>query len=527
MIRNAAILGIIVVIVFAVASCAEDGVTKKETTPPTVSLVTPWDGTTREGIVEVVAEAGDKSGIDRVELYVGNKLYATETIGPYEFEWDMSAISDGTAVSVYVKAVDNNGNAKKSEVVTVTKGSSKPPVATLTSPANGTEVMQGYLLVLSGTATDPEDGELGDANITWKSSIQGPLAQGLAKDYRGLVIGKHTITMIAIDSEGNTDEKTVTVTVTDNDWKFAYVQEGTYTIGLPLFEPRTVRFTRPFIISKTELSIGEFLADYDADLLKDVAKRGTKFEDKNTKTFVYPEDLLTDKYAEYPACFLTIYEIIEYCQTLSARDGLDLAYYFFDKSNRGVDDLYYIESPTKWKPSVYAKALLVEGSNGWRLPTEAEWIIAASGGSAGIKYPWGDASAGGKCNSIADPSPPDMLGLVSDRGICPVKSYKAYQNRFGLYNVAGNVAEMCSDIFLGELLSGIDPVGYSEAREVENVVKGGAFYQNGIDMQIGIRSLTIPFTPDYSKHGKSYNSGFGARLVKSLEIDEDPLQYVK
>ena len=66
MIRNTAILGIVVAIVFAVASCAEDGVTKKETTPPAVSLVTPWDGTTREGIVEVVAEASDKSGINRV-----------------------------------------------------------------------------------------------------------------------------------------------------------------------------------------------------------------------------------------------------------------------------------------------------------------------------------------------------------------------------------------------------------------------------------------------------------------------------
>lgn len=522
MIRNAAILGIIVVIVFAVASCAEDGVTKKETTPPTVSLVTPWDGTTREGIVEVVAEAGDKSGIDRVELYVGNKLYATETIGPYEFEWDMSAISDGTAVSVYVKAVDNNGNAKKSEVVTVTKGSSKPPVATLTSPANGTEVMQGYLLVLSGTATDPEDGELGDANITWKSSIQGPLAQGLAKDYRGLVIGKHTITMIAIDSEGNTDEKTVTVTVTDNDWKFAYVQEGTYTIGLPLFEPRTVRFTRPFIISKTELSIGEFLADYDADLLKDVAKRGTKFEDKNTKTFVYPEDLLTDKYAEYPACFLTIYEIIEYCQTLSKKDGLDTCYVFLDKENRGIDYQYYIDNPKKWKPSVYVKALLIDGSNGWRLPTEAEWTVTASGGNAGKMYPWGNSPPAGKCNSLADPSPQNMLGLSNSRGTTPVDSYGAYRNSFGLYNIVGNVAEMCSDIYLGEMLSGIDPVGYSEASTVEYVVKGGAYYQNGEAMQIGIRSLTIPFTPDYSKHGKAYNSGFGARLVRSLEIDEAP-----
>jgi len=528
MVRNTAILGIIVVIVFAVASCAEEQVTKKETTPPAVSLVTPWDGTTREGIVEVIAEASDKSGIDRVELYVGNKLYATDTIGPFEFEWDMGAIADNTTVSVYVKAIDNNGNAEKSEVVNVTKGPSKPPVATLVSPADGTEVMQGYLLVLSGTATDPEDGELGDANITWKSSLQGPLDQGLTKNYRGLVIGKHTITMIATDSEGNTDKKTATVTVTDNDKDFAYVQEGTYTIGPPLFEPKTVRFQRPFIISKTELSIGEYIAnienigEYDKDVVKDVNKRPSKFLDRDRDIYVYPEDLFTDKYADYPACFLTIYEFIAYCQALSIVDGLEPAYHFLDKENRGEDDIYYIEKPTKWKPSAYRKAIITEGSNGWRLPTEAEWIIAASGGSAGIKYPWGNTSPSGKCNSMADPNPPNMLGLVIERGICPVKSYDAYRNRFGLYNISGNVAEMCSDIYLGELLSGIDPVGYSEAREVEYTVKGGAFYQNGVDVQIAIRSLTIPFTTDFASHGTSYNSGFGMRIVRNLEVDEAP-----
>jgi len=55
---------------------------KKETTPPTVSLLNPWDDTTREGVVEVIAEASDKYGIDRVELYVANKLYDTVTTAP-------------------------------------------------------------------------------------------------------------------------------------------------------------------------------------------------------------------------------------------------------------------------------------------------------------------------------------------------------------------------------------------------------------------------------------------------------------
>ncbi len=522
MIRNTAILGLIVIIVLAVVSCAEDGVSKKETTPPAVSLLNPWDGTTREGVVEVVAEASDKNGIDRVELYVANRLYDTITTAPYEFEWDMSSISDGTDVSVYVKAFDNNGNSKKSEVVTVTKGVSKSPVAILTSPANGTEVMQGYPLVLSGTATDSEDGVLGDANITWTSSLQGPLAQGLTKNYRGLVIGNHTITMIATDSQGNTNKKTLNVTVTENDKDFAYIQEGEYTIGPPLFEPRTVRFQKPFIISKTELSIGDFLTNYNPTVLKDVAKRSTQFLDRVKNIYIYPQDLFSGAYNNYPACFITVYEFIECCQTLSIKDGLNPGFAFLDKTNLGKDAPVYVESPSKWKPSVYVKAIPVKGSNGWRLPTEAEWIVAAGGGSSGIKYPWGDSDAGSKCNSMSDPYPPNMLSFVNERGISPVDSYKDYPNRFGLYNMAGNVAEICSDIFLGELLSGIDPVGFSEATSVDYVVKGGTFYQNGTDMQIGNRSLTIPFSVKFSDTTKSYNSGIGVRLMRNLEIDEAP-----
>jgi len=523
MIRNAAILGLSVIIVLAVVSCAEDGVSKKETTPPTVSLLNPWDDTTREGVVEVIAEASDKYGIDRVELYVANKLYDTVTTAPYEFEWDMSSISDGTEVSVYLKAFDNNGNSKKSEVVTVTKGVSKPPVATLTSPANGTEVMQGYLLVLNGTATDPEDGVLGDANISWTSSLQGPLkVQGMPKNFRGLIIGNHTITMIATDSQGNTNKKTVNVTVTENDKDFAYVQEGEYTIGPPLFKEEPIRFQKPFIISKTELSMGDFLTNYDPEVSSDVKNRTREFLDRTNDVYIYPEGLFTGEYNNYPACFLTVYEFVEYCQTLSIRDGLNPGYKFLDKNNRGQDDPYYIENPSKWKASVYAKAIPVKGSNGWRLPTEAEWIVAASGGSSGINYPWGDSEAGGKCNSMADPNPQDILPLVRGKGISPVDSYKNFPNRFGLYNMAGNVAEICSDIFLGELLSGIDPIGYSDAMTVSYVVKGGTFYQNGTDMQIGIRSIVIPFVPKSSTTTLSYNSGIGVRLIRNLEIDEAP-----
>ena len=71
---------------------------------------------------------------------------------------------------------------------------------------------------------------------------------------------------------------------------------------------------------------------------------------------------------------------------------------------------------------------------GRRLPTEAEWEKAARGGLIDMKYPWG--------NDGIDSTKANYGELHS--GSVPVGSYPP-PNAFGLYDMAGNVAEWCLD----------------------------------------------------------------------------------
>ena len=186
--------------------------------------------------------------------------------------------------------------------------------------------------------------------------------------------------------------------------------------------------------------------------------------------------------------------------------GLRPCYYrdgkFRETLRVAANELDWTKTGTRKRVIDTGRVFIDNSANGYRLPTEGEWLYAAS---CGNEYPASRASgvnydgSSGAVLSVAD-----VAWFLENSGVHTHEGGLKAPNKFGLYDMSGNVLEWCQDWFAP--LPSNDRINYRGAPAgSKRVLHGGSIMDGEDGVAIGKR---------YSDDTDSNLLVYGFRVVR-------------
>ena len=188
---------------------------------PTVQVLSPNGGENLGGATATVrwtAADADGDALSYIVQYSSDAGANWQTLAsqwkPMTYTLDLTRLSGSNQALIRVIASDGMNTAQDQSDATFSVARHNP-VAQIIAPENMTVFSANQAVILDGSGTDVEDGQLTDAAFSWSSNRNGVLGTGksLVLNAANLQEGAHTITLTARDSDGQTGVASVSVQV--------------------------------------------------------------------------------------------------------------------------------------------------------------------------------------------------------------------------------------------------------------------------------------------------------------------------